>query len=382
MSPSPTEESVADVEGVAGVADVAVLEVEPEGHRLHYVAHLVRAAGPGRCVVLTTDQAVRSRDYGLVSQALADATTVLDDADSPATALASAISAARSAGIRRLVVPDGDRYLAPLLLRRVRHPASDLEIRLLLLRTAAVSGPERPRPATLIKPLLVRALRRFRHVEVFFLTDALGVVESRRGYPGVRPVQDAVLRPGPQVPDRPDWLPPSSGSMLIGVFGVIEPRKNLPVLVQAVSRFPDGVLVVAGRLDRAVRQFVDTDATVAALRSDGRMVVVDRMLDADELAGALAGVDVVAVLHDNDSPSGILAEACVRGTPSLVPEGGLLAQVVDATGIGVACPLDPSGVAEGLRRVRADDAVLATALRRAADRIGTTHFTDVLLGRP
>lgn len=364
------------------VADVAVLEVEPEGHRLHYLAHLVSAAGPGRCVVLTTDRAVRSEDHALVAPALADATVVLGDTATPEAALASAVAVARAQGIPALVVPEGDDYVVPLLRHVLRRPRTGPEVRLLLMRTQWVRGPEPFTPVALVKPLLVQLLRLSRRVRLHFLTDALGVVRRRGGYPGVHPVQDPVVPPAPGTPARPEWLPAASpGTVLVGVFGVVTPRKNLPLLVEAVTRSGDAVLVVGGRLAPEVREFLDGDAGAAALRAAGRLVVVDRLLDADELAGALAGVDVVAVLHDNDSPSGILAEACVRGTPSLVPAGGWLARVVDETGIGVATALDADGVAAALRRVGTESAALGAAVDAAAGRIGTAHFTDALLGR-
>jgi hypothetical protein len=110
------------------------------------------------------------------------------------------------------------------------------------------------------------------------------------------------------------------------------------------------------------------------------MVVVDRLLEPDELADALAGVDLVAVLHDNDAPSGILAEACLRGTPSLVPDGGWLAEVVRATGTGETVPLTAEGVAAGIVRMTRLRGQYSDAVRRAAARLGKSDFTDRLLG--
>ncbi len=360
---------------------IAVLETEPLGHRLHYLAHLVGAAAPGSCTVLTTAHAMQSEDYRVVSDAIAGAAVALPDAASPAAALTSAVAVARAGGARLLVVPEGDPYLPQLLKLLLRRPRLRLGIRLLLLRTTTVGGPERLRPATVVKPVLVQLLRLFPQVQILFLTDALGVVEHRRGYAGLQAVKDPVLRPGAEIPDRPAWLPaPEPDRTLVGVFGVVSARKNLPVLVRAVVRLPEVVLVVGGRLEPEVRAFVDTDEDVRTLLGEGRLVVVDRLLDAGELHAALAGVDLVSVLHDNDSPSGILAEACVRGTPSIVPTGGWLAEVVGTSGTGVAVPLTAAGVAAGVRRLRADADVHAEAIRRHAPRIGTTDFTDRLLG--
>lgn len=360
---------------------VAVLETDPTGHRLHYLAHLVEALGAGRCTVLTSEQAVRSDEYRLLAASMTGPTVVLPESGSPRAVLTAAVSAARASGVCRLVVPEGDWYLLPVLLLMLRHPRLRLEIRLLLMRTTTIDGPERLRPATVVKPVLAQLLRMFRQVRVLFLTDALGVVTRRRGYAGLQAVKDPVLRTGAATHDRPRWFPPAvGGSILVGVFGVVSARKNLPVLVEAMSGVPEAFLVVGGRLEPDVRAFVDSDERAAALLASGRMVVVDRLLDPEELAAGLASVDVVAVLHDNDSPSGILAEACVRGTPVLVPRGGWLAEVVDTSGVGMSTPLTSTGVADGIRRVIEDQDAHVEAIRRQSPRIDTSDFTDRLLG--
>jgi glycosyltransferase involved in cell wall biosynthesis len=365
-------------EVVRATDGVAVLETDPIGHRLHYLAHIVGAIGVDRAVVLTTESTQRSEEYSLLVAPLAGATVVLPEHDSPTELLRAAVDAARRSGARTLVLPEVDPFLVPLLLLLLRHPRLPLELRLLLMRTTTVGGPEPLRPATLVKPVLVALLRLFRQTRMFFLTDAFGVVTRRRGYRGLQAVQDPVVRTGPIGRTRPRWFPPP-GPVTVGVFGVISHRKNLPVLVAAMSAAPDAVLVVAGRLFPEVRAFVDTDAGVARLIAEGRMVVVDRLLEPAELGDALAAADVVAVLHDNDSPSGILAEACLRGTPSLVPEGGWLAEVVRATGVGEVVPLTASGVADGIARVAPNRDAHTAAIRRAAGRLGTSDFTERLL---
>jgi glycosyltransferase involved in cell wall biosynthesis len=368
------------VTGVVRATDgVAVLETEPIGHRLHYLAHIVGALGADRCTVLTTGSAMRSEEYSLLVAPITGATVVLPEHGSATELLHAAVDAARRSGARTLVLPEVDPFLVPLLLLLMRHPRLPLELRLLLMRTITVGGPEKLRPATLVKPVLVALLRLFRQTRMYFLTDAFGVVTRRRGYRGLQAVQDPVLRTGPAGRTRPPWFPPP-GPVTVGVFGVVSARKNLPVLVAAMSEAPDAVLVVAGRLFPEVRAFVDTDTDAARLIAEGRMVVVDRLLEPAELGDALTCADVVAVLHDNDSPSGILAEACLRGTPSLVPDGGWLAEVVRATGAGEVVPLTASGVADGIARVGRNRDAHAAAIRRAAGLLGTSDFTERLLG--
>jgi glycosyltransferase involved in cell wall biosynthesis len=288
---------------------------------------------------------------------------------------------ARAAGARLLIVPDGDFYLVPLLILLLRHPRLPLEVRLLIMRTTAINGPERLRAATLVKPLLAQLVRVFRQARVMFLTDALGVVRARPGYPGIRAVKDPVVPVGQTTHDPPDWLPPRRpGRPLVGVFGVITPRKNLPLLVKAMNLCPSAVLVVGGPLELGTREFVSADEDVRRLAASGRLIIADHLFSTDALAAALAHVDVVAVLHDNDAPSAILAQACVRHTPVLVPGGGWLAQVVATTGVGVATALTAEAVAEAIHQVIGNRQRYIEAARAQAPQINTSDFTEQLLG--
>ena len=363
---------------------VAVLETDPLGHRMQYLRHLHDAVGAARCLVLTSEAAVRSQEYAThMAEAVPAPVVVSATIDSYRATLEAAIAWAHEAGAERLVVPDGDRYLTALAALLVRRPRLPLEVRILLMRTTTIRGPEHVRPATVVKPILVQLLRWTPRVRVLFLTDALGVVTARPGYPGVRPVKDPVVRPASETPGghaRPAWFPPADERLLVGVFGVITRRKNLPLLVEALVAEPDARMVVAGKLEPAVAEFVENSPAVRSLVAQGRLTVVPRMLDADELSAALASADVVAVLHDNDSPSGILAEACARYTPVVVPEGGWLDQVVTATGVGLAVPLTVAGIRSGLRRVVRERAAYEVATRRESSRLETTAFTEALVG--
>src|SRR5882757_4706998 len=362
--------------------DVAVLEANPSGHRMHYVRYLVDAVGPESSVVLTTARATGSQEYAALLSSAADITVALPDVDSPRAALAAAVSKSLALGARTLIVPDGDRYLIPLLRLLIRHPRLPLEIRLLLMRTTTINGPERPRPATLVKPLLAQLARVSPQARIMFLTDAFGVVRTRPGYSGIPAVRDPVVPDAASTHDRPAWLPRSRpGSPLIGVFGVITPRKNLPLLVKALDLCPSAVLVVGGALELGMREYVDTDQDVRRLVASGRMVIVDRLLSADEFAAGLANVDLVAVLYDNDAPSGILAEACMRHTPVLVPTGGWLARVAQSTGVGTTTPLTAEGVAQAIERITQDRQRYVDATRVHAPRLNIVDFVEHLLGR-
>ena len=146
--------------GRGGGRPVAVLEIDPRGHHLHYLNHLVTALGADRCAILTTDRTRRSAEYGLLADSVCAPTLLLPESPSRREVLAAAVNATVDAGARRLVVPDGDHYLVALRFYfcGTRNTAADPAA------AAAhddVGGPERLRPATVVKPILVQALRLF-----------------------------------------------------------------------------------------------------------------------------------------------------------------------------------------------------------------------------
>ncbi|MEJ2862386.1 glycosyltransferase [Actinomycetospora flava] len=322
-------------------------------------------------------QVAVSREF---AEHLAGVDPVLLSSDDHAAAIPEALAAATTHGASDLVIPDGDKAVRPLLrtllrgsltLARPRRP----RITLLLMRTAVPGGPEAATVGMALKPALVAALRRLPGVRVLFLTDAFGVVIRRRGFPGVMPVRDPVTPP-PGVTPRS-----GTGRARIGALGVISARKNVPVLVRAAVRRDDVDVVLAGRCEPDVRAFLDADPDAARLRAEGRLEVDDRLLDSDEFDAALRSVDVAAVLHDNDAPSGIVAEACARGVPVLGPDRGWIATVLDATGCGVGARVDDAeDVVKAITRLLADRGRYVVSAQKAAGVLGVDDFVSALVG--
>ncbi|MFC5061713.1 glycosyltransferase family protein [Actinomycetospora atypica] len=320
------------------------------------------------------------RDSPEFAEHLADVETAVVELPSERReAIATGLSAARAAGAR-LVVPDGDKNVAPLLLALARARGTHPPVSVLLMRTSLPGGPERATPGMTVKPPLAFLLARVPRVRVRFLTDAFGVVVRRRGFPGIEPVRDPVTVPGPVArPDdaRPDDAGGPAGFRL-GVFGVVSARKNVPLLLEALEQLPDVHLVVGGRCEPDVRTALEESPLADRLHVD------DRLLSEAEFDAAVSGADAVAVLHDNDAPSGIVAEAAARGVPVLGPARGWAASMVTGTGIGEVAEL---GATDPVAEVRAAIARLvahrdrrAAAAHRARTRLGTDHFVTGLIG--
>jgi hypothetical protein len=382
--------------------EIAVVEMESAGHRLRYVRMLLCAVAPERRVLLVPPAVHDSAEF---AEHLAD---VVDQVvlvpGSRREAMRIAVGAAQARGAR-LVVPDGDKNVAPLLLALARP--GRVEVSLLLMRTALPGGPEAATAGMALKPALVAVLARRPGVRVRFLTDAFGVVVRRRGFRGVLPVRDPVAVPatrpheGSPRADRATGSSPraAADAFAVGVFGVISARKNLPVLLAALAGAAEDAaersstietvhdpvarvhLVVGGRCEPDVATLLHTSPDAVALTAAGRLHVDDRLLTEDEFDAAVAGVDAVAVLHDNDAPSGVVAEAAARGVPVLGPATGWASSMVTGTGIGeVAAVDDPAEVRAALARLLAAHPRRAAAARRARTRLGIEHFVTELIG--
>jgi hypothetical protein len=360
----------------------AIVELEPLGHRLNYVRLLAEHLAPPERLLLVSPAVAGSPEFEQHLGHL-EADVVVLAADDHATALPDALAVATARGAGHLVVPEADKAVLPVLrallrgaLRwaRPRRP----RVTLLLMRTALPGGPEAATLGMALKPALVAVLRALPGVRVLFLTDAFGVVTRRRGFPGVRPVRDPVTPPDPAPTGRA-----AGPRARVGVLGVISARKNVPVLVAAAARRPEVDVVLAGRCDPDVRAFLATDPDAARLRAEGRLDVDDRLLDDAEFDAALRSVDAVAVLHDNDAPSGIVAEAAARGVPVLGPDRGWVATVLAATGGGVPARVDdPEAVAGALDRLVAERTRYVAAACSSAASLGVADFVSGLVGGP
>ncbi len=373
--------------------EIAVVEMEAAGHRLRYVRMLLCAVTADRRLLLVPASV---RDSPEFDEHLADvAAEVVVLPESRRDAMRLAVATARARGTR-LVVPDGDKNVAPLLLALAR-PGRAVAVSVLLMRTALPGGPEPATAGMALKPALAAVLARLPGVRVRFLTDAFGVVVRRRGFPGIEPVRDPVTVPGsgaagsspagtngPFVTEEGDRR--TVRPFRVGVFGVISARKNLPVLLAALAgaRGDDPVagahLVVGGRCEPDIRKLLESSPDAEVLVSGGRLHVDDRLLTEDEFDAAVAGVDAVAVLHDNDAPSGVVAEAAARGVPVLGPARGWASSMVTGTGIGEVAEVDdPAAVRAALTRLVAAHPRRAAAARRAQTRLGIGHFVTGLL---
>lgn len=169
-----------------------------------------------------------------------------------------------------------------------------------------------------------------------------------------------VTPPPPGDPERARDLAGTDRYLL--ALGTIEPRKNLPALVEAFDHLadsrPDLRLVVAGPDGWGQ---ADYDAAVAAARHRDRVVRVGFVTEADR-GSLLAGASVVAVPSHYEGFGLTAAEAMAAGTPVVASNRGSHPEIVGDAALLVEP--DPASLTDALEAVL-DDASLAGRLRAA-----------------
>ncbi|MBX3433724.1 MAG: glycosyltransferase [Pirellulales bacterium] len=353
-----------------------VLIYEPQflGHNLAHAARMVRelAKLPCELTLATSRQAAESLEFAVQLGALESAFRLhlLDEFEwdrnrrrvvvtgprGIAAAYGGLRSAIRAAEPQHVYVPYGN-LLARFaswpgeIRRRLAAPQVEAETLLIGGRYVLPDGSWRGR---LRRRLNVMQLARSPWTTIFHL-DRRAVGEIQRLHPRLR--ERVRLMPDPV--DPATKLERRAARRLLGlrengkiivVAGLIELRKGVPQLVEALRRIPTGTrLVLAGKADPAVRDWLHRNGR-DLLQSD-RVESLDRYLDAREFAAAIDGADVVAALYPGHAhSSSIVVAAAAAGRPVLGIDSGWIGESVRQFDLGVVCRHDnPDDVVRGLR---------------------------------
>lgn len=135
---------------------------------------------------------------------------------------------------------------------------------------------------------------------------------------------------------------------IAGIFGVVNPRKNAPLVWEALGRAGlDADLLLAGPLAPEVAEWAASVAPTAR----GQVIVRDGFLSNDELDKLVAAVDVVPIALTNNGPSGIMGKALAAGVPVVTAGSRVRARELVATDAGELAELDPDSIGAAVARV-------------------------------
>lgn len=157
-------------------------------------------------------------------------------------------------------------------------------------------------------------------------------------------------------------------SLAVLVFGTIDERKGLEILIDSLVNAPHlarFVVIVAGRQSPSIRERMRSGAS-AQLRGKKRLIELDRFLSDDEQAMVFAASDVVwAVYVDHQYTSGVLVLAGQAALPVISSDVGEMAWMVHRYGTGLLVRgFERSEVASALASLQ-DEGVRAAYGERA-----------------
>lgn len=163
---------------------------------------------------------------------------------------------------------------------------------------------------------------------------------------------------------------------LVGVFGVLEERKNAPLILDALDAAGlDHVdLLLAGGVRPEVWEWVNG----LPPHRRKRVIVRDGFLSNEEMDKLLAAVDACPIALTNNGPSGIMGKALAAGVPVVTAGSEVRAREIRATDGGIACGWSEESIGTAIREVLARDP--AAPRRNMVPPATAEAFAKTLLG--
>jgi glycosyltransferase involved in cell wall biosynthesis len=355
-----------------------IVEVNGGGHRFRFVSHLIKLDTTAR--LLTSREASESTDFDVYLGGAGAQVSLIDDAHKPLQVVRAAFDLAVEHDCEVVVFPDADRYLRSIVWLTLLRRGKGRRVNLLLMR----ARPADRRASTILKfgtkALVTFFLSHFRTIRIYLLIDAFGVTRPSRYLCGT-PLADPI--------DLTMQAPRSGGDLaeiritsvpfVLGIFGVITKRKNPGLVLDAAIQHPDVEVMLAGQMDAETRGALVNRTSWVALERAQRLHVLQGYLTTEKLMLAMTTTTAVAILYENNSPSGIMAEAVAAGRPVIVPSGGALEEVVNQLGIGVSTKLTVAALSSAIEQMKGNEAQYDGAVTDAQRLLAWKGFAAAML---
>ncbi|NNF58368.1 MAG: glycosyltransferase [Rhodothermaceae bacterium] len=150
------------------------------------------------------------------------------------------------------------------------------------------------------------------------------------------------------------------GRVLLVLFGILDERKGVPALLQALLHLEDSgcsqvTVVLAGRLAAADRARIE-DLITRVRERPVQLILREGFVPDEEIQSLLGAADLVLVPYQRHvGSSGVLVRAAAVGTPILSQDYGLMGEQTRVLHLGQAADTtSPEAIAEGIRQFLAD----------------------------
>lgn len=327
---------------------VLVAEMSGSGHRFQYVRWIIEAAvAQGHFVsLLTRPGACLTDEY---RTHLGSVGSLFHAVESPTDSISELIQIALYQSCQSLIIPDGDRYLAQVML--AGRPHKSVDVTLLIMRpsgqSSTLSGVRKVK--TLVKRVL-RSFVRLRGIRVLSLVSS--TTRPRNEMQVADPVVVEQITASSMANHRHEFGL-SEGTTWFGIVGAISRRKNIEMVLESlkVAHDPGFGLVIAGKIESDYKAALLAEVSVAQ-ESGLQILIIDRILSEIELDLFVATLDAVILAHSNEGSSGILGKASILGTPVLAAGANSLRKDIEGMpDIGIWVELNPQSLSEGMKRI-------------------------------
>lgn len=342
----------------AAGSGIDIVEWRAHGHRMTYVASIVRAANEvGLDVVLwTAPEVLETEEFqtqlsDLVSTGRLSICLVPDLGTTGG--LIRHLGAIRRQG-RAAVVPEADRFLhalgLALVARRLPRPTSVIIMR----PPQSVTGRFRGRIGSIAKTALIVVLSPWRALDIQLLEDPLAQANDRvwttpfLSRASFRLDDPCGLLETSAAEFPEELLQRPSSRPFLAVVGVIDGRKNLPLILEAWRLRPNSGsdLIVAGKQTSAVSTWLESTAPPTP-----DSTFVNRYLTEAEIRGVLERSSGILALYDGGFSSGLVIAAAAIGRWTIALEGSRTGTVARRHGFGVVCAPHALDLADAMEQV-------------------------------
>ena len=328
-----------------------IVEPNHEGHRFYYVALLVREciARGDSVIVMTTAKAAKSPEWGCHLNSLGAGRVLYPPEEFRLPEIARISTRLRT---NLTILPEADHYNHYLWTALRYGWTGSGNLALLSMRADGQPGPPFAwlRPAKTVAKRALIWVAGFRpRVRSFALHSPLA---PRRG--PLRWVADPVTLEcsSEQVEAMRRSLNEAGDRYWVGVFGSVTPRKNLPLIVEAILNQPDLGLLIAGSMDEGVS--IEIAPLLSTFVSNGgRVINLPGPLADAEFDSAIKAEDCVIIAHSNEGTSGTVLKAAAAGRRLVLAGARSLKQ--DAVRLGdqaIWSPLDVDSLRRAILQTR------------------------------
>lgn len=263
--------------------------------------------------------------------------------------------AARAAADRGAVVtlPDGDRFLLPLL-TLVPRPRANV----LLMRAWPFASDRRSRAVFVVKRIVASVLRSTGRVQIVCLQNPLDPIpihirHDRIAHDPIPRLQFTGTRD-----EAREVIGLPTERLIVGVIGNLSEHKAIDLVlaawaqVCANARKPP-LLVLAGRTSASIRSLLQEPSIVRLIADDSIRIREGYMSDRD-LDALLVAMNVVLLPYPFEASSGTLNRVVQTDTAVIAAGSQTIARAVGRNGLGISCSLTVDGLARAIETVMVD----------------------------